>query len=155
MDLRGLIAAYLNEGKLMQLATINEQGDPWVCSVWFAADSDLNIYWFSSITREHSQHIKANNHVAAAIVVPQTPNDTPRGLQLNGIAEELSREDDITQAKNVYIGRIFPKKTVDKLMVNPDKPHRFYRIKPSKFVLFDAVNYPENSRQEYELGKHE
>ena len=29
-----------------------------------------------------------------------------------------------------------------------DRPHRFYRIKPTRIVLFDALNYPDDPRQE-------
>jgi len=50
----------------MQLATALDN-QPWVCSVWFAADKDLNIYWFSSTTRRHSGEVLKNKKVAAAI----------------------------------------------------------------------------------------
>lgn len=150
MDLRNLIKEYLNEAKLMQLATsINNQ--PWVCSVWFAADENLNIYYFSSTTRRHSEEVLKNPKVAAAIVLPHTPNDTARGLQLEGTVEVLIKEEDIDKAISVYKDRIFPKHTIDEFMDNKEKPHKFYKIKPTQFVLFDVVNFPDNSRQEYNL----
>lgn len=37
MELKKIIEDYLKEAKLMQLAT-SVDGQPWVCSVWFAAD---------------------------------------------------------------------------------------------------------------------
>lgn len=150
MDLRELIKDYLKEAKLMQLATsVNNQ--PWICSVWFAADEDLNIYWFSSTTRRHSAEILKNPKVAAAIVLPHTPQDKPRGLQLQGVAELLKQKKDILKAQSIYEGRIFTRQTITELMNNKENPHKFYRIKPTKFILFDAVNFPENSRQEYKL----
>lgn len=36
-------------------------------------------------------------------------------------------------------------------MEDEKKPHKFYRIKPTQFVLFDAVNFEDNWRQEYNL----
>jgi len=151
MDLRKLIADYLEEAKMLQVAT--SAGDnPWICSVWFAADDDLNIYFFSSITRRHSKEIAENPKVAGAIVLPQTPQDKPRGIQLEGVAEALESEEDIQKAMSVYVDRIFPEETIDMLTSNKEKPHKFYRIKPSSIVLFDVVNFPEESRQELKLN---
>ncbi|HSW37802.1 MAG TPA: pyridoxamine 5'-phosphate oxidase family protein [Candidatus Saccharimonadales bacterium] len=146
--LEQLIRDYLKEAKMMQLAT-SQNNQPWVCNVWFASDEGLNIYWFSSITRRHSQEVRNNPKVAAAICSPQTPEDSPRGLQLQGLAEELSNPNDVAKARSVYEGRVFDSETIDKFMAHPEKPHRFYRIKPSLFVLFDVVNFPDESRQEW------
>lgn len=150
VDLRQLIKDHLKEAKLMQLAT-SIDNQPWVCSVWFAADDDLNIYWFSSITRRHSDEVLKNNKVAGAIVLPQSPTDPPRGLQFQGIAHVLERKEDIDKAISVYEGRIFSKEKIAEFMTHEQRPHKFYRIKVTQFVLFDAVNFPDNSRQELKL----
>ena len=151
-DLKSFIVDYLEEVKLMQLATA-AGNQPWVCSVWFAADDRLNIYWFSSNTRRHSNELKGNNKVAGVFTLPHTPADPPRGLQFEGTAEELTDTPSIQRARIAYLGRIFDEKTVDGLINNPEKPHCFYRAQPSKFVLFDTVNFPGESRQEYEVRK--
>lgn len=150
MNLRKLIEEYLKEVKLMQLAT-SLDNQPWVCSVWFAADSDLNIYFFSSETRRHSKELLKNPKVAATIVLPQSPDDPPRGLQFQGMAEVLENQEDIDKAISVFVDRIFSKEKIVEFMENKEKPHKFYRIKPTKFVLFDAVNFPDNPRQEFNL----
>jgi len=150
LHLRNLIENYLKEARLMQLAT-SRNNQPWVCSVWFTSDQNLNIYWFSSITRRHSKEVLKNPKVAGAIVLPQTPKDPPRGLQFQGIAKLLSKQADIEKATTLFEGRIFSKKQITELMVNKNKPHRFYKIKPTQFVLFDAINFPDNSRQELNL----
>ena len=142
-------AEYLREAKMMQLATVGKDGRPWVCNVWFAADSDLNIYWFSAMTRRHSAEVAENPHVAAAICLPHTPADKPRGLQLEGTAELLTKPTDVAKAMKHYVGRVFTLKQVKDFMAHLDRPHRFYRITPETFVLFDAVNYPDNPRQEF------
>ena len=150
MKLRRLIKEYLKEIKLMQLATAIDN-QPWVCNVWFAADEDLNIYWFSSTRRRHSHEVMKNRKVSSAIVLPQTPEDPPRGLQLQGIAEMLTKKTDIDKAISVYKDRIFNIETIKELMQDEENPHKFYRIKPTQFVLFDAVNFGDNWRQEYNL----
>ncbi|HZE87329.1 MAG TPA: pyridoxamine 5'-phosphate oxidase family protein [Methylomirabilota bacterium] len=148
--LQQLIKDYLNEAKMMQLAT-SMNAQPWVCNVWFASDKKLNIYWLSSVTRRHSHEVIKNKKVAAAIVLALTPQDPPRGLQLQGTAEVLTEQKDIEKAISVYAGRIFSRKKVAEFMAHKDRPHKFYRIKPSQFILFDVINFPDNSRQEYTL----
>jgi len=150
MDILNLIKEYLESTKMMQLAT-SIDNQPWVCNVWFASDEDLSIYWFSSTTRRHSKEILVNPKVAGAIVFPQTPQDAPRGLQLQGNAEVLKYKEEIDKAISLFEQRIFQRDAIDRLMEDEKKPHKFYKIKPSKFVLFDVVNFPENSRQEYNL----
>ena len=129
MKLKKLIKDYLEEAKLMQLSTCVDN-QPWVCHVWFAADENLNIYWFSSTTRRHSREVMKNPKVSAAIVLPHTPEDIPRGLQLEGDAQLLTDEKDIQKARSVYEGRIFSKKVVNDLIKSKDSPHKFYKIKP-------------------------
>lgn len=148
--LKKFIVDYLQEAKMMQLAT-SFDNQPWVCNVWFAADEDLNIYWFSSTTRRHSYEVEKNSKVAAAIVLSFTPKDPARGLQLQGTARKLTDQKDIDKAISVYADRIFSKEKIAEFMANSEKPHAFYRIKPTQFVLFDTFNFPDNSRQEFNL----
>ena len=150
MNLRKLIEEYLKEAKLMQLAT-SIDNQPWVCSVWFAADKDLNIYWFSSTSRRHSKEVMKNQKVAAAIALPQTPKDTPRGLQLQGVAEQVTSKRDVLKAISLFVSRIFTKEQITNFMKLKGNPHKFYKIKPTQFVLFDAVNFPDSSRQALNL----
>jgi uncharacterized protein YhbP (UPF0306 family) len=149
-NLRELIQDYLQEAKLMQLATAVDN-QPWTSSVWFAADKDLNIYWISSTTRRHSNEVLKNKKVAAAICLPQTPKDTPRGLQLQGTAELLTDKKSIAKAIFLFARRIFTKAQIKQFMKDKNHPHRFYKITPTQFVLFDALNFSDNSRQEYNL----
>lgn len=122
-----------------------------MCNVWFAADEDLNIYWFSAVNRRHSEELLTDNRVAGTICLPQTPEDPPRGVQFEGTAEMLTDDADVKKAMSHYVGRIFSQEKVDEFIDHPGKPHRFYRVKPSLYVLFDAVNFPDNSRQELVL----
>lgn len=133
---------------MMQLATA-DGSQPWVCNVWFAADEAMNIYWFSTESRRHSQEVEKNEKVGATVCLPQTLDDTPRAVQLEGIAKKLTDEAAITQARSVYEGRIFSAEKINQLIGDPDWPHHFYRIKPNLFVLYDAVHFPEVSRQEW------
>ncbi|MHB1830238.1 MAG: pyridoxamine 5'-phosphate oxidase family protein [Candidatus Micrarchaeaceae archaeon] len=147
---REVVWKYLQEARLMQLAT-SADGQPWVCSVWFAADKDLNLYYMSWAGRRHSKEAIKNKMVAGAIAMPQDPEDPPRGIQFQGTEEVLDREEDIQTAMSVYSGRVFPKDKIMELMGSKAHPHKFYMIKPALYVLFDAVNFPDAPRQELEL----
>ena len=148
VEVKTLVKGYMEEAKLMQLAT-SANGQPWVCSVWFAADEDLNIYYFSSTLRRHSREVAANRKVSGAIALPHTPLDKPKGVQFQGDAEMLTEKADIDDAISLYAGRIFPKEKVLELMERSS--HAFYRIRPTMFVLFDVVDFPDSPRQEFRL----
>ncbi len=151
-EIRELIKEYLADAKLMQLATVRD-GQPWVCSVWFAADEDLNLYWFSAISRRHSYEVAGDPRVAGAIALPHSTADKPRGIQFEGTGRLLTSDEDVSTARNLYEGRIFDAATIDNFINYEERPHRFYRARPTAFVLFDTVNYPENPRQIFELAK--
>ena len=146
VNIRKLIVEYLEEAKVMQLATsVDDQ--PWVCNVWFAADKDLNIYWFSIKTRRHSKEIMKNNKVAGNFALPKFgPLDKVRCVEFEGVASELTDRKDVEKAVAVYADRIFTRDRIEQLTMT--KPYAFYKAKPKLFVLFDAVNFPEDPRQE-------
>ncbi len=148
-DVKKLLIEYMQEQKLMQLATLSN-GSPWVCSVWYSFDDDLNIYFFSAINRQHSIDIEKYSHVAGAIVKVHDVTDKPRGIQFKGTAVKITESSDAEQARSVYQDRIFDAETIDKLTTHPQRPHAFYKISVAKYVLFDTINFPDQPMQEYE-----
>lgn len=49
------------------LATVSPEGDPYNAPVFFAYDSELNLYWSSSPRAQHSQNIDHNGKVYIVI----------------------------------------------------------------------------------------
>lgn len=147
-SIRTLIVEYMQEQKLMQLATVGENG-PWICSVWQAIDEHMNIYFLSATNRQHSLDIALNPHVAGALAKPHEVGDPARAIQFRGTANLLTGVDEIALARSVYEGRTFDAAQIETFMSDAERPHAFYKITPTKFVLFDTENFPENSRQEY------
>lgn len=154
MDLKKLIDEYLKEAKLMQLATAKDN-QPWVASVWYAHDDNFTLYFISKHHRRHSGELKDNSKVAGAIVVPHEDLGVKvKGIQFEGEASEVSLVE-LPKAFELYLKR-FPKAT-DYLKSIQDiiadmTDHRLYKIKPSKIVLFDEVNFPDDPRQELDLS---
>lgn len=154
LDIKKLIIDYLKEAKLMQVATA-KNNKPWIATVWYVHDDDLNLYFISRKTRRHSLELKENSHVAGAIVKPHTigSGEKVRGLQFEGIGEECSH-DVLGKARDLYLAK-YP--TAEQIpleqLQDPTFIAAFYVIRPTTFVLFDEVSFPDNPRQELTLDK--
>ncbi len=148
-----LIMEYLDEGKLMQIATSNA-GRPWIATVWYAHDKDMNLYWISKRMRRHSMELEKNPNVAGTIVKPHTvgSGEKVRGLQFEGTARpcngrEFKIADELYMKKYPDADRVPPiLKGVTNFIAT------FYVAKPSAIVLFDEINFPKDPRQELKLG---
>jgi uncharacterized protein YhbP (UPF0306 family) len=148
MQAEDLVRQYAEQIKIMQLATsVSDQ--PWACTVHYYSDKDLNLYWVSTLERKHSQDIAQNPKVATAILVHE---NTPEehyviGISIQGKAELIGEQvpEQIGQSYIQKLGRD------DKFLADiasGKNPHKFYRLTPSKIILFDSKNFPDNPRQE-------
>jgi uncharacterized protein YhbP (UPF0306 family) len=147
MQAEDFIRQYLEQIKIMQLATsINDQ--PWACTVHYYSDKDLNLYWISTLEREHSKAIAQNPKVAAAILVHENTSEERyiQGISIEGEAELIGEQITLDIGKN-YVEKIGrpPSLLVD--IASGKNPHKFYRLKPSKIILFDTKNFPTDPRQ--------
>jgi uncharacterized protein YhbP (UPF0306 family) len=152
MNVEQAIREYLTSGKthMMQLAT-SDGDQPWCCTVYFAVDDELNIIWLSKPSRRHSQEIAKNSKVAAAIAYDQQPPQPfVQGIQVEGVAEQLSDEE-ATKAIHIYAGQLKSDPNWVRDVINGKDPHVAYRIKPSRIVLFDTKAFPEEQSQELKL----
>lgn len=151
MDARKLVEEYLPSVNIMQLATsLNNQ--PWVCTVHFITDNDLNFYWASTLDRRHSKEIKDNSKAALTVMVHEnTPEENyVIGISVEGEVELLGGDiDDVIGQK--YVDHHDKGSNLVSEIREGKNPHKFYRLKPSKIVLFDNKNFPESPRQEIVL----
>ena len=147
MKVEKLIHKYLSQADMMQVATA-DSGQPWICTVYFVADEDANLYWISTPSRRHSQEIAKNSKVAAAIPIKYVGHPVV-GLQAEGEADLVADQGQIKKAMRLY---------TDKFKIGEDfyndflagkNSHKLYRIKPRVIVLFDEENFADNSRQEW------
>lgn len=149
-DARELVKKYLQEKRVMQLAT-SANGRAWSCNLHFYADDDLNLYWVSLESREHSQHIAVNAVVSAAILVHE---DTPDeryviGLSISGKAE-LVHDKIGSSVKEAYFKKVGTPPAVQADIASGKNQHKFYRLTPGKIGLFDTLNF-DQPRQELAL----
>jgi len=149
MKIQGYVEKYLPEPKFIQLATVGEGGKPWVCTVHFVVDKDSNIYWLSWPTRRHSEEVSKNSNVAITMVVK---SDMPViGLQAEGTAEQITSLPVVSKMMLKYVKKYGIGKGFYERVVSGDNKHRMYKLTPERFSLFDEVNFPKDSPQEWVL----
>lgn len=149
-----LIKKYLAQKDLqaMQLATIGKNGQPWISTVYFVADKQGNIYWLSLPTRRHSKEIAGNKNVAVTVVIKK---DFPViGLQAEGTAIEVTNLKEIARPMLIYIKKYATGRDFYKRAAQGTNQHKMYKFTPSRFSLFDEVNFPDSSPQTWETNKN-
>jgi uncharacterized protein YhbP (UPF0306 family) len=129
---------FLKTQKLMIVAT---SGDfPWIANVYFTFDDNLNLYFFSDPNTLHCRQIAQNGAVAVSIVDShQDVSQLKRGLQISGIAEQISDMEKIKQslkmskeALGIINSEISYKNILQKVIKG-----RMYKIVPKRIKLFD------------------
>lgn len=147
MDLLPLVKEYLADNKHMQLATVSD-GSPWICTVYFVADDDFNLYWMSARERQHSVEI-SNDSKAAITVVRDT--ERKQALQLTGNAHEVA-DDDLERVNELYQSKFGPKDyNLGEIKQHQPTGRAFWVFKPKTVSLWDEVNFPDSPKRKLEL----
>ncbi len=133
----------------MQIATVN--GDqPWICTVYFVEDEELNLYWLSWPSRRHSQEIALNSKIAVA--VPIKFDKPVIGIQAQGTASIVTDKTVVADIMRRYVERYNTGRQFYDRFVAGQNEHVMYRFTPSSFVLFDEVTFAEgDGRKEISL----
>ena len=145
---------YIKEGfdkqRVMQLATIGENG-PWICTVHFVADEEMNLYWLSLPSRRHSQELAIDPRVAVTVVVkPEIP---VVGIQAEGMAEEVQNPEALKIIMEKYVAKYEIGGDFYKNFIAGINKHKLYRFVPTRFSLFDEVNFKDTSPVELIINK--
>ena len=149
LPLKQLISDYLNKAQLMQVSTcINNQ--PWTCTVYFAFNEQLELYWISTPTRRHSIEISKNGSVSGTIVLSHSYGEKVRGLQFEGTALVINDPEQIKK-EFTYYGNKYNCLERSERIINGSDKHKLYKIIAKEFVIFDEVNYPEDPRREFKV----
>ncbi len=96
------VLKYLKTQRLMSLATANKN-NPWACTVYFAVDNDLNLYFVSAPAADHCRYLTKNKYVSCSIYDSQQKvNSKKVGLQLRGTVEVISKVSEIRKALELW-----------------------------------------------------
>lgn len=142
---------YLNSQRLMTLATSNKK--PWVATVYFVTDKDLNLYFVSSPQSKHCQDIDKNNKVACAIADSHIPNSGEKvGIQLQGIASQIKGwEKTKVFLKMWHKANPGAEKINIKNMQTGAVTSRVYRIKPTYIKFMNKKIFGDDIYGKFEL----
>jgi len=97
------VAKILSENIFGTVATVNEDGSPWVTPVHIFSDDEA-VYWFSYEDKEHSLNIERDPRVSLTIFSPDLSHG-PKGVYVNGKATKLD-DDATTVAKQLIVAKI-------------------------------------------------
>lgn len=143
------ILDFLGRHKLMSLATYGQH--PWIANVYYTFDEDLNLYFLSSPTTLHCRQITKNPEVAVSIAdSSQSVDSLKRGLQLYGVAKQISGMGKIRHALNLWKSSlgISKKELSYENMIRDVVNSRIYKVIPKKIKLFDQELFPVEDGQE-------
>jgi uncharacterized protein YhbP (UPF0306 family) len=128
-----LVLDFIAKHKLMVVST---NGDfPWIASVYYTFDKDLNFYFLSSPKTLHAKQILKNQKVAAAIVdTDQDINAQKRGLQLFGIAQQISGLAKVKHALDLWKLNLG---VIDSKLTYKVVKGSMFKITPKRIKLFD------------------
>ncbi len=85
----------------MVFATYGEH--PWIATLYYSSDEDLNVYFLSNPETLHCKQIVENPHVALSIAdSPQEPSSKKKGIQIYGISEQISDKQKIIHALSLW-----------------------------------------------------
>lgn len=152
MKPQDLLADYLNSQRIIQLASCRDD-KPYVISLHFCVAEDGSLYWLSTRERRHSQELEANPNACAVIKVHE---DTPQeqwiiGLSIEGTVEYVGEDpgEEVTQA---YKSRLDVSEQTMNDIRSGTNPHKFYKLTPTTYTVFDNKNFPDQPKQEWSIS---
>ena len=90
--------------RYLTLGTVDADGRPWTSPVYFAADDDLQqFYWTSTEASEHSLNLAARPDVSLVVFDSTVPAYHGRCLYATGVAS-LATGDELHRGLSVYPG---------------------------------------------------
>lgn len=138
------ITDFLTDRYQMTIATSGEH--PWIATVYYSLDSNLNIYFLSNPETLHCQQIALNPQVAVSICdSPQNPSVQKKGVQLFGVAEQVSGVQKIKHAISLWretLGVTSEAYTYEGMMKKAISG-RMYRVQPKKIKFFNEELWEE------------
>ena len=136
----------------MTIATFDTK--PWVATVFYVVDENLNLYFLTSPKTEHAQHIAKNGMIACNIVDShQQVINQKRGLQIEGTAEKVSVFESIKKILQMWHANNPGKEetlSIDNIK-NKVIGARVYRVNPNRMKFFNEELYFKEEFKVFEL----
>lgn len=99
------VAALLGEETTLALATAGRDGEACVAPLFYIADEELALYWFSSESSRHSLNAEETASAAATVYRGAKSWREIRGVQLRGVVSKVSEPERRAALLNAYCER--------------------------------------------------
>lgn len=142
------IFAYARTRYQLTLATFGDH--PWIATLYYAVDEQLNFYVLTDPASIHGQHIDSNAAVAVAIAdAPQAPSTSKQGIQLWGTAHEILGKQNIIKALSLWKKAlsVTSEKYSYEGMITHAIHGRMYQIIPKQIKYFNESLGEESKEQ--------
>jgi hypothetical protein len=132
------IAELLRAQSTLSLATVADVGEPeagmpCVAPLFYIVDAELNLYWLSSASSQHSRNLRREPNVAVA-VYPQTDEwKEIRGVQMRGVASAVTDP----ALRKVLIEQYCERFRLGGILRLAIKRSTLYKFRPRSFRLVD------------------
>lgn len=137
-ELRTAIKEYLSSHIQFALATSGDH--PWIATMYYGIDDDLNIYFLTNPATIHAKDLKQNPLVSAVIAdSPQHPESKKIGIQLYGTAAEIEGEAALKAAFAIWCKVLHvtdPKYSYEGIKSGELK-YRLYKLTPKKIKYYN------------------
>jgi uncharacterized protein YhbP (UPF0306 family) len=147
-----LITQFLSTHSQMVIATYGDF--PWISTVYFSLDEDLNCYFLSNPETLHCKQIAQNPQVAISIAdSPQDSSQKKKGIQISGMAKLLTKQQEVTNALELWKKTLNvnnAKYSYEGMMSNQIKG-RMYKVQPKKIKFFNQELWAEGEEPLIEL----
>ena len=127
------------------LATTHE-GRSWAATVFYASDSDLNLFFVSDLKTRHGRDMHRDAHVFGAIDRDVSTWDEVIGLQLEGRARVLEGQQRLNALETYLtkfpdVRRLFdrPKDASEKVIAERLQRAPFWQLTPAWIRLIDST----------------
>lgn len=129
MDVRKKAEEYIKSHNIATLATCVD-GIPHASTIEYANDGFI-LYFSTNPESQKAQNIKKNKIVSLTIDEDYKDWTVIQGIQIEGIAEQVTDEEEIKKAMGVYMAK-FP------FVVNfPPSPNKMYKVVPKRLYFLD------------------
>lgn len=146
---------FIQEQKLMVIATTDEKNKPWICNVYYSSDNDLNFYIVSPSDTNHSRHLIDRPEVAFSIVWYDKNNLSNR-LAIQGKGKMVLVKG---VSENIAALKVHHKKYPEwkefinwENMVKKVIESKIYKITPTYMKFWNDELYGEEGIEEFNLN---
>ena len=134
----------------IQFALATNGDHPWIATMYYGVDDNLNIYFLTSPDTIHAKALKQNPLVSAVVAdSPQKLDSKKIGIQLYGSASEIEGDEAITAAFKIWCGvlKVTDSKYSYEGIKSGDLHYRIYKLVPKKIKYYNEELWDEGDEK--------